>query len=96
MEELTLERLKEMKPGIFAQGEVIDSPEGANMANTGTMLKWVASRGGIHDWAIYLDNPYSPRSSYESVADLGDKLHNRETVKKLVPCNEEALSWYRD
>jgi len=32
---LTLEKLKEMKQGVFAQGKVIDSPKGANMANTG-------------------------------------------------------------
>ena len=88
--------LKEMSEGIFAQGETVDSPEGANMANTGKVIKWVAVRGYIHDWAIYTDNPYSPQPSYAGVRDLGDKVHNRESVKKLVPCDEEALAMYRD
>jgi len=93
---LTLEQLKKMKPGIFAQGETIDSPKGANMANTGRVIKWVAVRGGIHDWAIYADNPYYPQFSFEKVRDSGDKLHNREIVKRLVPCDNEALGMYRD
>jgi hypothetical protein len=93
---LTLQKLKDMKEGIFAKGETVDSPEGANMANTGNPIKWVAVRGYIHDWAIYTDNPYSPQSSYEEVANMGDKVHDRETIKKLVPCDEEALNMYRD
>ena len=93
---ITLERLKEMPEGIFAQGEVIDSPKGANMANTGKMMKWVAVRGYIHDWAIYTDNPYSPQFDYQGVAEMGDKIHSRDIVKKLVDCDEEALEMYRD
>ena len=93
---LTIKKLKEMKEGIFAQGEVIDSPEGANMANTGKMMKWVAVRGIIHDWAIYCDNPYMPQLDFQGVRDMGDKIHDREVVKKLVPCDKEALDMYRD
>ena len=93
---LTLQRLKDMKPGIFAQGEVVDSPKGANMANTGKMMKWVAVRGDIHDWAIYTDNPFTPQSSFEGVRDYGDKIHDRDVVQKLVPCEKEALALYRD
>lgn len=93
---LTLQQLKDMKEGIFAQGETVDSPEGANMANTGKTIKWVAVRGHINDWAIYTDNPYMPRSDFEGVARMGDKIHDRETVKKLVPCDDEALKMYRD
>ena len=93
---LTLKQLKEMPEGIFAQGETIDSPGGANMANTGKTIKWVAVRGYIHDWAIYVDNTYSPQFDYEGVARMGDKVHDREAIKKLVPCDEEALNMYRD
>ncbi len=93
---LTLKQLKEMKPGIFAKGQVEDNPMGANMANTGNLMKWVAVRGDIHDWAIYCDNPYSPQFDYEGVAESGDKIHNREIVKRLVPCDKEALEMYRD
>ena len=65
MEELTLQKLKDMTPGIFAQGETIDSSEGANMANTGKKIKWVAVRGIIHDWDFYTDNSYSPQFDFE-------------------------------
>lgn len=93
---LTLKKLDNLKEGIFAKGETIDSPEGANMANTGRTIKWVAVRGVINDWAIYLDNPFEPEDSYQDVSNWGDKLHNRETIKKLVPCDDEALERYRD
>ena len=54
MKILTLQDLKNMKPNtIFARGESIDSPEGINMTNSGKILRWLAVRGGIHDWAIY-------------------------------------------
>lgn len=96
MTELTLEKLKTMEEGIFAQGETVDSPQGANMANTGKTIKWVAVRGSIHDWAIYTDNPYSPQFDYEGVRDMGDKVHDRDTVQRLVPCDNEALGMYRD
>ncbi len=37
---LTLKKLKEIKSGtIFAKGEIVDSPYGINMANTGALLK---------------------------------------------------------
>jgi len=96
MKILTLKKLKDMNSGIFTQGETIDSPIGANMANTGNMIKWVAVRGIIHDWAIYTDNPYSPQLTFQGVRDMGDKIHDRETVKRLVPCDNEALKMYRD
>lgn len=84
-----------MKPGIFTSGEVIDSPKGINMANTGKIIKWVAVRGGIHDWAIYTDNPYTPMSSFEGVRDRGDKVYDGENIKKLVECDDEAFNMYR-
>lgn len=37
---LTLKDLEDMEPGtIFAQGKVLDSSEGCNMANTGKLMK---------------------------------------------------------
>lgn len=93
---LTLKDLKEMeKETIFAQGEIIDSPEGINLANTGKTIKWVACRGWIEDWAIYADNPYTPQSSFEEVARMGDKVSLEVHIKKLVPCDDEAFAMYR-
>ncbi len=93
---LTIEKLKAMTPGeVFAKGNVIDSPEGINVAGTGKEIKWVAVRGGIHDWAIYTDNPYMPQPDFKGVKQLGDKLHSEENIKKLVPCDSEAFKMYR-
>lgn len=90
---LTLQKLKDMEPGIFERGLTIDNRSGVNLANTDQVLRWVATRGGIHDWAIYA----GPEDwSEERVRDYGDKVHNRDNVQKLVPCDEEALEMYRD
>ena len=96
---LTLKKLKEMKPGIFAKGEIIDSPEGINIDNTGMMLRWVAVRGRIHDWAIYCDfaeNPYDfSENSYEYVRDYGNKVTWDYNIKRVVPCDDESFKMYR-
>ena len=90
---LTLEKLKEMKPDtIFAKGEIVDSPDGINMTNSGKMLKWIVIRGGIHDWAIYC---HLAEKDYEWIKDYGDKVHSKENIKKLVSCDDEAFKMYR-
>ena len=53
---LTLEQLKEMPAGCaFATGTIENSPEGffVTREQQGRLIRWVAKRGGIHDWAIY-------------------------------------------
>ena len=91
---LTLEQLKAMKPDtIFDSGQATDDASGINMDTTGRLLRWVAVRGGSHDWAIYCDLLYK---TIDEVRDTGNKVHDRETVKRLVPCNDEALAMYRD
>ena len=90
---LTLKMLKEMKSGtVFDKGEIIDSPEGINMSNSGMPLKWVAKRGGIHDWCIYC---LFADHSFEEVIRVGDKVHDEMNIKKLVPCDDEAFKMYR-
>ena len=90
---LTIKKLKKMEPNtIFAQGETIDSPEGINMARTGKRLKWVAVRGQIHDWAIYIG---TLDQSIEDIRDWGDKVTGEENIKKLVECDKEAFGAYR-
>ena len=90
---LTIVKLKEMKPNtIFLSGMSIDSPEGINMDRSGKMLHWVAIRGGIHDWAIYCG---LQDWSKELVASNGNKVTFEETIKRLVPCDEEAFKMYR-
>jgi len=89
---LTIERLKEMTPGVFVCGEIIDSPLGCNMMGSGEMLKWVAVRGRIHDWCIYVGRA---GSSFEDIAREGDKVYDKNNIRKLVKCNDEAFKMYR-
>lgn len=117
---LTLQQLKEMKPGtIFAKGiSLIEHPwfndakkisEGGNLEEDGrhTKVKWVAIRGGIHDWAIYhsLDANLEPSDNLDGISHLevsderiargGAKLHDEEKIKEFVPCDDEAFRMYR-
>ena len=90
---LTIEKLKEVEPrSVFARGEIVDSPDGINMTNSGMMLKWVAVRGGIHDWTIYCD---FASKGYDWIQSQGDKVGDPTNIKRLVPCDEEALKMYR-
>lgn len=91
---LTLQQLKDMEPNtIFATGETTDGYDAVNMYGKGQELRWVATRGGIHDWAIYI----APKDwTEEMIKSNGDKVHNRTSVRKLVPCDDEALEMYRD
>lgn len=95
---LTLQQLKDMKPDtIFAKGELVDDPDGINLARTGNKVRWVAVRGGIHDWAIYAQNPHYGELNYDFdwVRRHGDKVTSEANIKKLVPCDDEAFAMYR-
>ena len=117
---LTIKKLKEMKPStIFASGiGTIEHPwfnnakpvsEGGTLEPDGksTKVKWVAIRGGIHDWAIYhsmnanivkadyFDDPIHLQESERRIADYGAKLHKEEDIKRFVPCDDEAFKMYR-
>jgi hypothetical protein len=90
---LTLSKLKEMKPGVFASG--IASVEDYWDTSKTMDIKWVATRGYIHDWAIYYQLLNKNWSEAE-IENIGDKMHNRKSVKQCVPCDDEALDMYRD
>jgi hypothetical protein len=80
-EKLSVEKLKEMKPHtIFATGELLSR-------------KWVAIRGETYDWAVYYGDIYD---NPNAIALLGDKIHDRELIEFLVPCEPEALLMYRN
>ena len=92
---LTLDQLKAMVPGqIIASGVVPNSPEGVYMTNenSGKELLWIAKRGGIHDWAIYI---HWKEKGFDYVLEQGDKVINPANVRKLVPCDDEAFKMYR-
>ena len=90
---LTLQNLKDMEPDtIFATGVTTNDPAGINMSNDGRELRWVACRGGIHDWAIYIQSADWPE---DEVKRVGDKVTSEHNIKKLVPCDDEAFRMYR-
>lgn len=74
---LTLEKLKEMKPGIFAKGQGKILHPWFNDAknideNNETVVNWVAIRGGYHDWAIYhsMDANLEPADNFDGDTHL--------------------------
>ena len=90
---LTLEQLKSMEPHtVIATGIANDDPAGLFMANTNRELRWVAKRGGIHDWAIYC---HFSDKSVEWILRQGDKVCDKRHIQKLVPCDDEAFAMYR-
>jgi hypothetical protein len=90
---LTLAELKAIPPNtIFARGVVENSPEGIFMTRDGGLLRWVAVRGGIHDWCIYC---LFASSTWSAVKTRGDKITQEAHIKKLVPCTDEAFQMYR-
>lgn len=89
---LAVQDIQNMKPGIFAEGIALDNPYGIHMTGSGRQLRWVAVRGGAPDWKIYC---HYIEKSKEEVASNGDKIHDPETIKRLVPCTDEAFKMYR-
>lgn len=85
--ELTLEDLKNTKPGMFASGHTADMRLSSLLE-----LKWVAVRGDVHDWSIY----YGPSDwTYDRIMSEGDKIFTEAVIRELVPCTEEAYEMYR-
>lgn len=77
---------------IFAAGLCRDVTDGVNITGEpGKLFKWVAQRGWVADWAVYVGNP---EASFESIAKHGDKLFTYSALV-LVDCDEEAAKRYR-
>jgi hypothetical protein len=72
-----------------------------------TVVKWVAVRGGIHDWAIYhsmdanlckaeyFDSDDHLYASFTQIANHGAKLRSETKIREFVPCTDEAFNMYR-
>jgi hypothetical protein len=89
---LTLKTLNELPKGCFETGVDIDNQDGINMSGSNEMLRWVAVRGAINDWAIYVGRD---DQTVEMIMDFGDKAFGEHMIKKLVPCDDEAFNRYR-
>ena len=85
-EELTVDDLKSMNPGVFAQGTCKNSHDDIFMVDSriGDNMLWVAVRGVYHDWAIYI---HWEENGIEYVKDFGDKI--LQLVK--VPLNQNQF-----
>lgn len=112
---LTVEALKGFAPhSIFAGGYgTIEHPwfndavETLEADGRSTTVRWVAVRGGIHDWAIYhsldanfiaadyLDDPSHLEVEPERIARGGTKVRDEQTIRAWVPCTDEAFDLYR-
>ncbi len=91
--ELTLQQLKDMKSHtVIAKGET--AVEDYWDASKEMQINWVAIRGGIHDWAIYYQLA-DKNWNTEMIIEQGEKMHNETSIKKCVPCDEEAFKMYR-
>lgn len=90
---LTREKLDKLEPGtIFASGLDFDGENGIFLWNTGELLRWVAVRRGVDDWAVYADKA---SKSAENVKEFGCKLSKREALK-LVMGSEDFYNRYRN
>jgi hypothetical protein len=90
---LTLEKLKEMQPHSTIKSGTA-SVQNYWDACSEMQVDFIAQRGGIHDWAIY----YMPAGQrpIDRILNNGEKMHNRESIRKCVPCDDEAIKFYRD
>lgn len=92
---MTLKELQAMPPHtIFAHGITENSPDGVYMTNNrmGEKMKWIAKRGEIDDWAIYI---HWADKDDEFIRTQGDKVTGKDHIIKLVPCDDEMLNRYR-
>lgn len=90
---LTLKDLKELEPStIFAKGTTL--VEDYWDTSKEMQIDWVAVRGGIYDWAIYYQLTHLQWDEYQ-IKDNGEKMHNEKSIKKCVPCDDEAFKMYR-
>lgn len=76
---------------IFASGVAPDSPNGLNMWNSGKWLTWVACKGGVEDWAVYVR--YAKNDQWTK--EQGDKVHNLNNIRNIMNVSDSAFALYR-
>lgn len=108
---LTKQDIKNMNPGIFRSGvmasdkyDYLVNDRGVNVDGQYNKFYWVAVRGDIPDWAVYImPAKYWGKTAKVSdrkvisqrVANYGTKIHDLAHVNILVPSEADALSMYR-
>lgn len=84
---LTKELLNSLEPGtVIAAG-----PDNNQILSDFTPIRWIAVKRPNDTWGIYYGEIRTPESE---ILKNGDKVYDTEIIKKLVPCDEEALLMY--
>jgi len=94
---LTLDMLNKFDPHtVMFTGTAINAPGGIYMESApryhNKELLWAAVRGGINDWCIVI---HWKCNGLDFVVEQGDKVVNKEYIRQLVPCTDEAFKRYR-
>lgn len=76
----------------FLMGLTIDDHTGVNLDGTGQLRKFVAKKGQVDDWALYLG---LPEWDYDKVMDMGSKIYDKKNITNVINCDEEVLNLYR-
>lgn len=90
---LTISDFNNINDGsVFSSEVVIDRPEGIVINNSGKSLRWVAKKGRIGDWALYID---SSEYSVHWIATYGQKIKDESIIRKILPCTDDVFKLYR-
>lgn len=91
---ITVELLERVSPGtVIGAGVFIDGPQDANINGSGKLCRWVAVRGGIRDWAVYV-GPYNWMVS--DIAKSGDKVSLNNAQRFLCIDGDSVRRLYRE
>ena len=77
---------------IFRTGIISDSSTGCNYDNSGKLIKFVAKKGQIEDWAIYVG---PVEWSYDDIRDWGNKLKFEDSILSCLNVSSNVLEKYR-
>ena len=77
---------------VFDRGITTDNDEGVNMTGSGNKLTWIAKKGGGNDWAIYV---HFAGHDEEFVKEHGQKISDKDNIRKLITCDDEMMAKYR-
>ena len=90
---LTIDQFNLIPAGkMFYTSTVSDNIHGINMSASDRLLRFVAVKGHVDDWAVYClwaDHPA------DYICEVGDKVRHRQHIGHCVPCDDEVFARYR-
>jgi len=102
---LTLEQFNEIPDGeVFADGIIKNNPEGffVTRENLDRDILWIAQKGFGEDFTIYYGwaepqegDPEGVPVGMSMIITNGDKMYNKEIIRKVLPMEDEVFSKYR-